>query len=70
MQTCRGLFILPGSDSGKQLLGKIARAVLMSVVAAALVLSAAVACAGDVYDDDAIEVEGQRPASTASMRSS
>jgi endonuclease YncB( thermonuclease family) len=37
-----------------------ARAVLMGVVTAALALPAPVAFAGEVYDGDSIEVEGQR----------
>lgn len=51
---------MPGSDGGKQLFENVARAVLISVMGAGLALPARVACAGDVYDGDTIEVEGQR----------
>lgn len=51
--------LLLGPDIGKQLLGNLARPVLAGIVAVALALPAPVASAGDVYDGDTIEVEGQ-----------
>ena len=48
------------SDPAKPPFRSVARAVLAGVVAAALAPPAAVAFAGDVYDGDAIEIEGQR----------
>jgi endonuclease YncB( thermonuclease family) len=60
MQACKRLLIGRGSGTGRQSSGYLARTVLISVVTAALALPAPVSFAGDVYDGDSIEVEGQR----------
>jgi endonuclease YncB( thermonuclease family) len=58
MCTGRSLFLI-GRDGGKVLLETFVRALPGSVVAS-LGLSATVAFAGDVYDGDTIEIQGQR----------
>ena len=60
MQSCLKMLIFALPDSGEQLLEILARAVLVSGVAAALTLFAPVAFAGDVYEGDTLEIEGQR----------
>ena len=57
MQTCERLSVSTGSNPGSLLFENVARAALAGLVAAALAVH--VASAGEVYDGDTIEIEGQ-----------